>query len=408
MGGVVVSDNRRPAWMALSASGGFWTVRPGRSPEWSEEFTGELDGDGLFLASFASLSVQTFAFPFTGKEKIRQALLLKTGLFANGEKGTHTILPMITDRSSGVSRGSAWFLPPGELEVRKDLGLGKQASFRTLPACLVLGSQIDGEGVAIWNDGDLVTSIIWSEGLPLLCRTFPARATTLAKERDWCERYRMERKLPTGPVVAVDAAKGERAADLLFQSAENICSSGHPASLLDFSRQSIESEARSESRIRLVSKVAIALAVAGVLFAAGSGLRLYAGSSHLKAIDQESARIYREVFGGEGPVTDPLSQARARIGNSADTGASMHLSGVLGILGTVFSGADLDGVSLDRLNYSDNGFQIRGSAPDMSMVQLLRRSLTDAFSGIEAGTGDIQQIPGGGIRFTMDIREAAR
>jgi hypothetical protein len=53
------------------------------------------------------------------------------------------------------------------------------------------------------------------------------------------------------------------------------------------------------------------------------------------------------------------------------------------------------------LRYSGDTVDLGGTTMDMTSVQAFQSSLEQ--NGIEPAIGDIQQVPGGGLRFTMVI-----
>ena len=58
---------------------------------------------------------------------------------------------------------------------------------------------------------------------------------------------------------------------------------------------------------------------------------------------------------------------------------------------------------LELLRYSGDGVELTGAAADMEGVQALRTPRQGPFPGL---LGDVQQIPGGGLRFSLSIRRS--
>ncbi len=120
----------------------------------------------------------------------------------------------------------------------------------------------------------------------------------------------------------------------------------------------------------------------------------------------EGAAIYRETAGGTERIVDPLSQARGRLaalkGDGDDGGT---LTGFLAHLGSAWSGEKKgkDGLPvLEQMRYAGEGADLTGTAPSMESIQALRISLDSG--GFQATLGDIQQVPGGGLRFSLSLR----
>ncbi|HRV97723.1 MAG TPA: hypothetical protein P5201_03985, partial [Aminobacteriaceae bacterium] len=116
------------------------------------------------------------------------------------------------------------------------------------------------------------------------------------------------------------------------------------------------------------------------------------------------------IFGQNERVVDPLSQARAKLAELRGQGRTENsLSRTLSHLGRTW----LDGNKkkagypvLEQLRYSADGADITGTAEKMEAIQALR--LAADSGGYKASLGDIQQIPGGGLRFTLSLRRDAQ
>ena len=57
---------------------------------------------------------------------------------------------------------------------------------------------------------------------------------------------------------------------------------------------------------------------------------------------------------------------------------------------------------VEQLRYTGEGADITGTAEKMESIQALRTTADSG--GFRATLGDIQQIPGGGLRFTLSLR----
>jgi hypothetical protein len=152
----------------------------------------------------------------------------------------------------------------------------------------------------------------------------------------------------------------------------------------------------------------LAATLLGLLFAAGARLSLREGELYLDRLRTSAVTAYRSVF-GDGPVNDPLSQARARLMQAQGTGKSVQLADLIALLGEAWEATEGKDILLETLRYGEDGAEIIGSAATVEAIQAFQRQCAllgakNASSRMEAQLGDISQAPGGGLRFTMTVR----
>ncbi len=63
-------------------------------------------------------------------------------------------------------------------------------------------------------------------------------------------------------------------------------------------------------------------------------------------------------------------------------------------------------IKIDAIRYGRERTEIEGQAPRTDNIQQLRDAL--AKNGFAVKLGDVQQIPGGGMRFTRNLTEGGR
>ncbi|HPR90448.1 MAG TPA: hypothetical protein PLD93_03325, partial [Synergistaceae bacterium] len=147
--------------------------------------------------------------------------------------------------------------------------------------------------------------------------------------------------------------------------------------------------------------------------------RLYSGYEIIAGLRQRGAHFIgrthqsRKIdfrkgrrIGPDERIVDPLSQARGKLAELKGQGKNENsLSRMLSHLGRTWLNGDQrkeDFPVLEQLRFSSEGADITGTAEKMESIQDLR-TVADG-SGYRAALGDIQQIPGGGLRFTLSLR----
>ena len=179
---------------------------------------------------------------------------------------------------------------------------------------------------------------------------------------------------------------------------------------LNISKPALAASLARERTARMLLKACGWAAAAGILFSLIQYTMLSQLRSSVETFTNEGTSLYREIFGQNERVVDPLSQARAKLAELRGQGRTENsLSRTLSHLGRTW----LDGNKkkagypvLEQLRYSADGADITGTAEKMEAIQALR--LAADSGGYKASLGDIQQIPGGGLRFTLSLRRDAQ
>jgi hypothetical protein len=123
----------------------------------------------------------------------------------------------------------------------------------------------------------------------------------------------------------------------------------------------------------------------------------------LQNVQDRSEALYRETFGGEGVIRDPLSQARARLVSSQGGSGAPDLADILASVGSAWTaGGALETLTLESLRYNAFGADFVGVAPDVKDIETLQARLKG--EGLESRLGDIQQTSGGRLRFSLSLR----
>jgi len=358
-------------------------------------------GPLLFLVPFASLSLQKFSFPFSDISQIRNALELKLKPF-NLANNPIQVLPTITRRVGRGSEGIAWFVSASELD-RVETKLGDLSSQKLIwPCTLPLATAIGPDGGAIWADEDNVCSMLFSEGFPVLYSRKPRKASTLDSEEQWLLDYARNTGVSISAVCRVDLTQGAHEVERYLGMTMDLLEKGEPYRSVNLSRAVLDSELYMEKASRYMNRILAILLLGGLLLSGSAWYEYKTFRSALQSISDMSLSVYRDVFGGTGQVVDPVSQARARL-NVLDVGNGtrdpQELLGIVGRASLVWKESD---TVVDFIRYSGEGMDISGRSGEVALVQSFQRELTGL--GLESQIGDIQQIPGGGLRFSLNVR----
>ena len=346
--------------------------------------------DTLVLVPFRTLSVHPFSYPFRAMKDVRSALALKFRPLLSGEEAVE-IIPWVSSSSGGAS-GAAWCLAASE--VPEDGAIGASSVVWPLP--LALASCVDGEGAAVFGGEGVLVSAVFSEGSPVFCRCSvtggapTAAATGLG-----------------GPPSSV--WRGTTAAEL-FYAAEKTVAAFPPYLSVNILRGALEASLAREKTARALRNFSAATALLGLCFC-GAELMLSARvRSSLDSLASRSRELYMEIAAPGERIADPLSQARGKLAElKGNGGDDLSLSSVLSHLGGAWMSEEgerrTDFPVLELLRYSGDGVELTGTAPAMEAVQALRAAADK--EPFRASLGDVQQIPGGGLRFSLSLRRKA-
>jgi hypothetical protein len=353
------------------------------------------------LSPLKSVAISSFAFPFSSVVRIREALKLQ--ILPYTAAGKVDLFPSVLEKTARSSSGVVWFTSEGESEGVTAPMSGVEN--RIWPAPLPLVSQIHGNGTTLWADRANICSILWRNGIPVLCRWKPAARTTPDSEREWMEAYCKSRSEEPGEFFALNAENPSELARLPEIINESIAR--YPwIEEVNLSHSALNSALGLERALALGTRAAVWLLILGLLVAGGNGMRWYGIRQDIGDLQSRSAALYRETFdpARTGPVSDPLGLARAKIAELKGNGASegRMISEVFSELGTIFENNPSMDVTLDSVRYNVDRVDYTGSAPDVGTVQSFQRACLENSSS--ATLENLQAAPGVGYRFNLSVR----
>ncbi len=358
-------------------------------------------GESLCLMPFKSLSIQPFSYPFTNLSQIREALAIKVRPYRIEGKGVE-IFPAVFDKDGRSSRGVAWFISSEELE-RTEANL-KDISGNILnwPLPMAFASKVNGTGAVIWTDGESICSMLFREYYPVLYRWNIYSENCLEREKKWLYSYSRSSGDEIEKAVIIDSRKAEEYESLVSTSLLETLKAFPRYSQINVSKKVMDSFLMTERMTGLLNRILSVILISGILFASGSFIRYESSERHLETLQTRSIEVFRDVFHAKGTIIDPLSQAKSVIADIAGTEKGLSLEELMARIGVAWSEVEQSGIVLNSLRYSGDYMDMSGTASEMVSVQVLQKSLDT--KEIKSRIGDIQQIPGGGIRFNMTIR----
>ncbi len=370
-----------------------------------------LSGDGaavpsrgaLLLVPFATLSVHPFSFAFRSPKDVRDALALRFRPLLSGETPVE-VLPMVLGRKDGGVSGAAWCLSGEEIpDAAPGLPLEKNVVW---PLPLALASAVNGDGIAVYSGEGLLVSALFRKGVPLFCRCRAPEGEEdgAEEEKRWC----LDLAASLGEEMGEEdvwIGEGEE----ILRSAAEATASRYPAFFsVNFSRPALAASRARERTAGMYRRLAAWAAAAGLFFCLIQWTLAGQIRSSVAAFSHQGETLYREVFGSDERVVDPLSQARGKIallsgGGKKDNSLSLLLAR-LGKAWTEEGSRRGDFPVLEQLRFSGEGLDVTGTAERMEAISALRTAAGG--EGFRPSIGDIQQIPGGGLRFTLSLKRS--
>ncbi|NBK21979.1 MAG: hypothetical protein EOM68_08135 [Spirochaetia bacterium] len=362
-------------------------------------------GGALLLYPFRTASIHPFSFPFRSAQDVRNALSLKFRLLLSGEEDVE-IVPLFSSRSKGGSEGISLCVWRNEIpEDGTALSLQNNVVW---PLPLALASRVNGNGGAVFRDDLYCASALFRNGLPVFIRCRASGSDDGGIEAE--VRRLVECAAAFGSdIVPTSIWVGSKSQELLDAARET--AQQFPRLLdLNISRAALAASLARERTARMLLRFLGWAAATGFFFSAIQLTLSYHLRSSIETYAHESVALYRSVFGQSERAVDPLSQARGKLLELRGQGRTENtLSRVLSHLGRAWLDGDArrtDYPVLEQLRYTGDGADITGTAEKMEAIQNLRSNADGG--GYRATLGDIQQIPGGGLRFTLSLRRDAQ
>lgn len=352
----------------------------------------------IVLIPFKTLVSYPFSFPFGKKGSIRDALTLNLRPVLGNSDTSLILVPQVTEQASDLTKGVAWLAAKSEIaEWESRIGTG--AVFWPAPIAFV--SEVNGSGIVVWCDDEGSSAMWFDDGEPIFYRWMPDSEGGAEQLAEWVLKYAESngRKIDS---VKIFRNGGVSQKDVQF-CGEAAIASLKGLDMLDLSSRGADMAEQTEAFFNTAFKTAKTLSILGVMFVVFSAMPLIQGLIYKGSFDRAPAQIYRRIFGEESG--SPLMSVNRKLKMLTGNGTQMTLEQTL----SNFSAAWKDnpssaGMKLDSLRYGAERTEIQGLAGSMDSIQSLRDLLNR--NGFTAKVGEVQQVPGSGMRFSISLTGA--
>jgi hypothetical protein len=362
---------------------------------------GKISGSVVLLFPFRNLAAHEFSFPFHGTSKVRDALKIQyRPLLGEGMQNVGFI-PFFTKLEKKSSVGCAFIVRENEAAEAEKQASGISGDCAVWPSPLAFAGEVGPNGLIVWSDGDFTTSVWIKNWTPALYRTVSGEISPEEEERhaiEYIERAggAVEKTLIVeSSDVSVDdmQACGARTLKLCPMYAA-----------LDLSGRGANIQEERERMFDAVSKASRLALASGLVFLAFA-LALFVKQSSVAADGASNPGVVYESAFGERSM-QPVASSLTKLRSSRD-GAPETISAMLEDISSIYeSMGEGSGIAVETLRYGSDGTDILGTSKNNDSIQRFRGLLEEL--GYAARTDNIETIPGGDMRFNMNVSRGAQ
>jgi hypothetical protein len=353
----------------------------------------------ILLHPFRNLSAHEFSFPFYGMTRVRDALKIQFRPLLGGGLEHVAFMPFFTHIEKKSSSGCVFMLYQDTTNSSEEAADMPPENCLVWPAPLAFACEVGPNGLIIWSDDVYITTVWIKNWAPVLYRTTPADGTTPEDEKNTALEF-ITSSGGTAEKIAVIDALEVTGADIQIhgQKTLSMCPSYEQ---LDLSSRGASQQERREKLIGLISRVARASLVSGLIFLVAA-FALHLKDSQLSRIGAQNPGLLYEASFGERSM-QPLSSAAGRLRSSRDgTTSEGSVTSLLRDMSSLWErlGSEPD-ITVETLRYGSDNTDILGTAKNNESIQRLRNLFEGL--GYTPRTDNIQTVPGGDMRFNMNI-----
>ncbi|MDR1885474.1 MAG: hypothetical protein LBQ56_04310 [Synergistaceae bacterium] len=359
-------------------------------------------GGPILLYPFRSVSVQEFSFPFSGISRVREALGIRFRPLLGEASERVSIVPFLVNSERRSSSGCVFLLFRDEIEGLESC-IGGGDTWQAWPDALVFAGEIGGSGLIVWTDDDAITTVWLEDWSPKLYKT------VLAEDSSEEEEERLAVEYISGLGKSVENVFPVRRSDITdsdIQAYGTRTLAGCPAyEQLDLSKRGanlLEKRERAVGALLGASRLIAGLGVAALLLSGG----VYAFNLSLDAAAQAKMEtIYEASFGERSsqPLRSITEKLRSLSGGPSETSLYDTLRSVSSVWDKMGVSSD---VYIETLRYGADNTDIMGTAKNNEAIQTLRQRIEE--EGLSARTDNVQTIPGGELRFNLNISRGSQ
>jgi len=304
----------------------------------------------------------------------------------------------VTEQGSDRTEGVVWFVSKAEIEETEER-LGEGITF--WPAPLAMFHETGGNGLAIWNADSGTSGMLFKDSSPLLYRWTPSAENSVNDLEKWFVDYSRSADITIDNIIL--AERSSLSARSIQKAGRETLRSLKGSASLDLSTKSADSARKLEFFFAAAFSTARAAAFLGLLFLVLSAGAFFYSILNSDRFEDVPFEIYGIAFGERS--NSPLASSAARVKNLGASGTNMSLEQTLDNIAAVWkTSVSTDSLKLDAIRYGTERTEIQGTAAGSGPVESLRDSLNK--NGFNAKISDIQQIPGSGMRFSIDLESS--
>jgi hypothetical protein len=365
----------------------------------SGSVSGKLSGpDVVILYPFRNLAAHEFTLPFYGISKARDALKIRFRPLLGEGTDDVAFIPFFTQIGKKSSSGALFLLHEKDAAIAEHEIASISEQCLVWPTPLAFVGEAGPDGLIVWSGDECVTSVWIKNWTPVLYRTVSSEGTTPEAEEAAALEFIKKAGGSVSKTLLVDS-NDVSFSDIQACGARTVASCPAYGSL-DLSGRGTNVREEKERVYGVISKIARAAAVFGAAFLIAL-CGIYRGQSAvLSAYGDNPSAVYEAVFEERSmqPVASALSKLRAaESGGTPDTASSL-----LTDISSLYEKSGISGnITLETLRYGSDGSDIMGTAKNNEAIQNFREALEEI--GYTPRTDSIQSIPGGNMRFNMNI-----
>jgi hypothetical protein len=355
-------------------------------------------GAAVLLRSFDNLFAYEFSFPFQGISRVKDAIRLQYRPLLGDGINNVEFIPFFTQISKKSSSGCVFLLNREETSGADDTLSGVSPKDAVWPAPLAFAGEVGPDGLLIWREKDRITSVWIKNWTPAFYRTSSSEAAAPDDEERTALEYIRSMGGEAEKILVVDS-RDVSDSDLQSCGLKTIKACPYYAGL-DLSGTGANMQERRERILESLSKVSRAALFSGVIFLLAAAAVFMRQSSLEALAEGHSASLYETAF--KERSMQPLVSAAAKLRNTGEAGRDDSIVSYLRDVSSVWGQlGDDPGITIETLKYGSQNADIMGTARDNAPIQKLRSGLENL--GYSIRVDNIQSIPGGGMRFSMNV-----
>ncbi|KEJ92801.1 type II secretion system protein GspL [Synergistes jonesii] len=356
----------------------------------------------VFFVPLRTAVLYPFSYPFGRRGSLRNAISFSFRPILGGLAERLSMIPQITEQRADLTRGAAWFVSKEEVEECEEK-FGREIVL--LPAPAAFASEAEG-GVVVWRGVSGCCAIWFEEDLtPRFYKYMSPSEGGAGELADLMRGYASScgAEIAPGNVRIIDGESLSR--EELRRAAEASFAASPSLSRLDLSSRGTSTAERCDAFFASCFAALKAASAVGLIFLILSSILLIQNKRAASSFESAPREIYTAALGGTS--RSPLASATKQLGLLSGGGVQLTLDGTLANFAAAWKELpDAKAVRIDAIRYGLERTEVEGQASKAEDIQKLRDAL--GRNGFAAKTGDVQRIPGGGMRFTLTLSEGGR